>query len=150
MLQTRIVTTWDQAPLDIKYNYWGSSEEVDVVGSIWDFYDDSTRTRGIYLPYLLSPDPNGDISNSTTEALQFIGDSSSVKGDLVENLTLTSMMNPYNLTGTLFIPQYTTLTIEPGVIFYCHKSSGIRYLLIEINCLQFSIRCGRHHCCKRN
>jgi hypothetical protein len=125
IVQVRILTAWNQEPLDISYNWWGSSIEEDVVATIWDFFDDSTRTRGIYLPYLLSSDPNGDISNTTTKVLAFIGDSRSVRGDLVENLTLTSIMNPYNLTGTLFIPQYTTLTIEPGVIFYCHKSSGI-------------------------
>jgi hypothetical protein len=133
IIQIRIQLAWNQDPLDIKYNYWGSSEEVEVVESIWDFYDDSTRTRGTYLPYLLSPDLNGDISNTSTQVLQFIGDSSSVRGDLVENMTLTSIMNPYNLTGTLFIPQYTTLTIEPGVIFYCHKSSGICNPFIDFN-----------------
>lgn len=33
-------------------NYWGTTESVDILGQIYDWYDDNSRGRFLYLPFL--------------------------------------------------------------------------------------------------
>jgi hypothetical protein len=121
LYQVRILASWNTPPKDVKYNWWGSSNEWDVAMSIWDFFYDHTRARGDYIPYLVEPNINGNISLNYTE-LNFIN-FNSLRGIMNENYTLPSD-ETFNLTGTLFIPTGIQLVIESGVTIYCHPSSG--------------------------
>jgi hypothetical protein len=42
-------------------NYWGTTASVDILAQVYDFYDDSSRGRLLYSPYLQQPDSNAPL-----------------------------------------------------------------------------------------
>jgi hypothetical protein len=121
--QLRVVSSWTSTSLPFSLNWWGTNIEEEVADSILDFYDDSLRAIAIYLPYLMSPEFNATTSNDTS-TLHFVSSDDVVKGQLLEDYTFYAGEGPFNITGTLFVPQGKKLTIEEGVHFYCHPNAG--------------------------
>lgn len=42
-------------------NFWGTSANVDILSHVYDWYDDPSRGRLVYVPYLQNPDPNSPV-----------------------------------------------------------------------------------------
>jgi hypothetical protein len=122
--QLILVNAWNTGALSFDRNWWGTNVEEEVASTILDFYEDSLRSTVNYLPYLMEPAINGNISSENT-TLQFLSYNTFLKGDVDQNYTLAAGSGPYNLTGTLFVPEGRRLTIESGITFYCYPSSGI-------------------------
>lgn len=47
--------------LDATQNYWCSEDESEIMERIFDFFDDSSRGRVEYYPFLTEPDPNAPL-----------------------------------------------------------------------------------------
>ena len=46
--------------IDASLSYWGTADEANLTDAIFDGRDDIELTTVIYLPYLLTEDPEGD------------------------------------------------------------------------------------------
>jgi hypothetical protein len=117
-----VVTPSSQPSQNLTLNYWGSSDEREVIDKIYDFADDSTKARVLYLPYLMSMDPNDLSPNETT--LTFIGPNSTIAGDMTEDVHLPIEHSPYTATGTIVVDEGLTLSIDPGVIIRFKTSAS--------------------------
>jgi len=42
-------------------NYWGTVATVDILAHVYDWYDDSSRGRLLYIPYLQAPPPDAPV-----------------------------------------------------------------------------------------
>src|SRR3974377_1294430 len=47
------------------YNYWGTVASVDILAHVYDWYDDTSRGRLLFIPYLQNPDPNAPVPPPT-------------------------------------------------------------------------------------
>jgi hypothetical protein len=124
----QVTDLWGSPPMEVSYNWWGSSDERLVELRQWDFYDDHTRTIANYLPFLLEPSFLGDLSPVDSQ-LWFVNSNIWLRGNVISDFTLFGNQT-YYLNGTVFVPEGITLTIDPGAIFLCELNSG-NYLLDE-------------------
>jgi hypothetical protein len=143
LYQVRILMSSNNPPLDVRYNWWGSSNELDVAMTIWDFYYDYTRAKADYIPYLLGPSID---ANATNHSELSFNNFNVLRGTVNENYTLPSN-EIFNMTGTLLIPRGIQLVIQQGVTIYCHAYSGI--ILTVLNTNFFDLFCQNSYCCGR-
>jgi len=43
------------------HNYWGTVTSVDILAQVYDWYNDSSRGKFLYIPYLQDPDPDAPV-----------------------------------------------------------------------------------------
>ena len=68
-------------------NYWGTVTSVDILEQVYDWYDDSSRGRFLYIPYLQDPDPNAPVPPPQNLQANFIDDSASLSWDPIPSTT---------------------------------------------------------------
>jgi len=53
-----------------EYNWWGSTNKSEIESEIYDYYDDPTRVKVDFIPFLCEPYPTDFISNEEGECIQ--------------------------------------------------------------------------------
>ncbi len=62
-------------------NYWGTVATVDILAHVYDWYDDTSRGRLLYIPYLQDPDPNAPVPPPLNLRATFSDDSVTLSWD---------------------------------------------------------------------
>jgi hypothetical protein len=84
-------------------NYFGTTNNVNILAQIYDWYDDTARGRFLYIPYLQDPSPDSPVP--PPQNLRGVFGSSSI--------TLTWNPIPSTLTGYAYKVYYATHTGPP-------------------------------------
>lgn len=94
--------------IDGTNNYWGTTSSVDILAQVYDWYDDSSRGRLLYLPYLQEPSPDVPISPPLNLQVVTNGNSATLSWDALPSTTTgygykvyygTNNVPPYNGSG---------------------------------------------------
>ena len=65
------------------HNYWGTVATVDILGHVYDWYDNTSRGRLLYIPYLQDPDPVSPVPPPLNLWASFSGSSASLSWDAI-------------------------------------------------------------------
>lgn len=122
--------------IDGTLNYWGTVTSIDILSQIYDWYDDSTRGRLLYIPYLQEPDPNAPVPPPLSLQAQFTDSSANLSWDPIPSTSTgygykvyydtDSHEPPYDGTGLPQgnspidvgnVTQYTLTGLEDGVYY---------------------------------
>ncbi len=68
-------------------NYWGTVATVDILAHVYDWYDDSSRGRLLYIPYLQDPDPNAPVPPPQNLQASFTDGSADLSWDAIPSTT---------------------------------------------------------------
>jgi hypothetical protein len=76
-------------PYDISgtNNYFGTAAYVDINRQIYDWYDDSSRGKFLYVPYLQDPDPNAPVVPPQNLRADFTGGTAALSWDAIRSTT---------------------------------------------------------------
>lgn len=69
-------------------NFWGTSSTVDILAHVYDWYDDTSRGRLLYLPYLQDPDPNTPVAPPHNLRVTANGTSLNLSWDALPSTTM--------------------------------------------------------------
>jgi parallel beta-helix repeat protein len=69
------------------HNYWGAVATVDILAHVYDWYDDSSRGRLLFIPYIQDPDPNAPVPPPQNLRATFAGSSASLSWDVIPSTT---------------------------------------------------------------
>ncbi len=107
-LQVHYNTFYGNVPYDVSvqsgfdisgtHNYWGTVTNLDILAQIYDWYDDDSRGKFLYTPYLQEPSPDAPLPPPTGLSANFQNDS----------VTLTWDVLPSFITGWGYKVYYDT------------------------------------------
>ena len=80
-----VVTTWGD--INSTNNYWGTTSNVDILAQVYDWYDDSSRGRLLYIPYLQEPSPDAPLPPPLNLQAVVNGDSATLSWDALPSTT---------------------------------------------------------------
>ncbi|PKO23059.1 MAG: hypothetical protein CVU38_06075 [Chloroflexi bacterium HGW-Chloroflexi-1] len=87
-------SNWDvgvMSPPDINisgtHNYWGTVATEVILAHVYDWYDDSSRGRLLFIPYIQDPDPNAPVPPPWNLRANFAGGSVSLSWDAIPSTT---------------------------------------------------------------
>jgi len=69
------------------HNYWGTVATVDILAHVYDWYDDSSRGRLLFIPYVQDPDPDAPVPPPQNLRANFTGGSASLSWDAIPSTT---------------------------------------------------------------
>jgi hypothetical protein len=91
------------------HNYWGTVSSVDILEQVYDWYDDTSRGRLLYIPYLQNPSPDAPFPPPTGLTASFQDNSATLSWDAHPSFTTgwgykvyydtDSSLPPYEGTG---------------------------------------------------
>ncbi|MFH1860885.1 MAG: right-handed parallel beta-helix repeat-containing protein [bacterium] len=125
--------------VDAKYNWWGTTSEVEIQNKIYDWYDDSGKGRVIYKPYATQPWPWQYLPSYGTLSVT----SSPTGANILINGTDTGRITPVELplqvgsytltlTKTDYYPYTTLFIIGSGSVTYISATLTSLPLPLEI------------------
>lgn len=85
-------------------NYWGTTESVNILQQVYDWYDDTSRGRLLYIPYLQEPDPAAPVPPPLNISAEFSDDSLTVQWDPLPSTTTGYGYKVYYDTDEPFAP----------------------------------------------
>jgi len=94
------------------HNYWGTVATVDILTHVYDWYDDSTRGRLLYIPYLQDPDLNAPVPPPQNLRANFSGGSASLSWDVIPSTTTGYGYKVYYDTDASGPPYHGTGAVE--------------------------------------
>lgn len=103
--------------LNVKENYWGTTDQYLIRERIFDFDDWNNFAIAEYFPFLSIPNPNGDLSNDQEVKVQL--DLNHLGGRIWKDLTIPSRAEPYIV--------YSDLTVMPGVKFIIPPGAELQF-----------------------
>ncbi|KAJ8937252.1 hypothetical protein NQ318_005566 [Aromia moschata] len=109
--------------LNVRENWWGTSNENEIKERIFDFDDWNNHAIAQYRPYLLEDDFRA--SYSVTFASNATVDLDRLGGRIYEDLILSNRESPYIVQADITIMPNVTVTIYPGVIMEFAPNVGI-------------------------
>ena len=68
-------------------NYWGTVAAVDILEQVYDWYDDSSRGKLLYMPYLQDPDLDAPVPPPRNFSATFTGDTAQLSWDPIPSTT---------------------------------------------------------------
>ena len=113
--------------LDIKENYWGTSEQYEIQQKIFDFDDWNNYAIAQYHPFLLYSRFDSEESLAEREN-QVIDISQPLGGRIEDLLTLHARDEPYIVSSDITIMPKGTLIIKEGVELQFYPNVGILVL----------------------
>jgi hypothetical protein len=88
---------YDNSPFDVviqssydisgTLNYWGTTSSVNILNQVYDWYDNSSRGRLLYIPYLQDPSPDAPVPPPLNLAAGVSGDSVTLVWDAIPSAT---------------------------------------------------------------
>ncbi len=81
-----VVVLWSQ-DISGTNNYWGTVATVDILAHVYDWYDNSSRGRLLFIPYIQDPDPNAPVPPPQNLRATFAGGSASLSWDDIPSTT---------------------------------------------------------------
>ena len=96
-LQVHYNTFYGNVPYDVSvqsrfdisgtHNYWGTVINLDILAQIYDWYDDDSRGKFLYTPYLQEPSPDAPLPPPTGLSANFQNDSVTLAWDALPSFT---------------------------------------------------------------
>ena len=100
--------------IDAKLNWWGTTEECEIVNRIFDFQHRVQLSPVDFFPYLLSSKKTGAINSSIVRPFCFLKDAT-IGGILDRPLALSSAVSSYEVRDDIFILTNGSLSIPKNV-----------------------------------
>ncbi len=100
--------------IDAKFNWWGTSDECEIVDRIFDFQHRVQLSPVDFFPYLLSANKTSAVSSSIPRPSCFLR-GASIGGILHKPLTLSSACSPYKVRDDIIIVTNGSLVIPKNV-----------------------------------
>ena len=69
-------------------NYWGTVDNVDILAQVYDWYDDTSRGRLLYIPYLQDPSPDAPVPPPQNFSVTFAGNTAQLSWDPIPSTTM--------------------------------------------------------------
>lgn len=115
-----------ESTLDVKENYWGTTDQYRIKERIFDFDDWNNFAIAEYTPFLSIPNPNGDLS--TDQELQVHLDLNNLGGRIWQDLTIPARGMPYIVYKDLTVMPGVKFTLQPGTELQFYPNVGILVL----------------------
>lgn len=112
--------------LNVRENWWGTSDEQEITSRIFDFDDWNNHAIADYRPYLLQDSFQSSFSVSFTQ--NTTADLDNLGGRIYEDLTLTNRGRPYVIQSDLTVLPNVTMTVYPGAVMEFKPNVGILVL----------------------
>ena len=113
--------------LDATENYWGTTEQPQIVNRIFDFDDWNSFAIVEYFPFLVS-DRHNSRKFIGTKWRPIFDMSGPIGGRITENLRLRPRSHPYIVSRDLTVMNGVSLTIEAGTELQFYPNIGILVL----------------------
>ncbi|GFO27981.1 class a scavenger receptor srcr domain with c-type lectin domain [Plakobranchus ocellatus] len=113
-------------PMDVRYNYWGVTDELLIRSRIFDFDDWNNYVIAEYFPYLTEPDVQSRPSTGLPDKFEL--DSFQLGGRVDESRILPETGRPFVVDSDLTIMPGVTLTIPAGADLQFKPNVGILVL----------------------
>ena len=112
--------------INVTLNWWGTTNEENIVEKIFDFDDRNHLLVAQYFPFLLSPSISHVASSSHPRSYPpFLNNNREVGGQLDTDFTLTASGGPYTVTRDVTVLANATLTVEAGAVLTILPYVGI-------------------------
>ncbi len=112
--------------INVTLNWWGTTNEENIVERIFDFDDRNHLAVAQYFPFLLSPSISHVASSSHPRSYPpFLNNNREVGGQLDTDFTLTAFGGPYTVTRDVTVLANATLTVEAGAVLTILPYVGI-------------------------
>jgi hypothetical protein len=112
--------------LNVRENWWGTDNEIEIKEKIFDFDDWNNHAVADFKPYLLTD--NFEASYSTSFSSNHSVDLNRLGGRITTDLALPSRNTPYLIQSDITVMPEATLTIDPGVVMEFGPNVGILVL----------------------
>ncbi|CAG0893659.1 unnamed protein product [Cyprideis torosa] len=126
-LLTGIRTASINNSLNVRENWWGSSDVREIRRRIFDFDDWNSNGVAEFIPFYTRPVFESPLHHGTG-GLESEIDLDRLSGRIFRNLHLQKRPEPYVIRADLTIMPNVTLTIDPGVRLQFYPSVGILVL----------------------
>lgn len=115
-----------ESTLNVKENYWGTTDQYKIKQWIFDFDDWNNYAIADYFPFLSISNPGGDLSNDEEIKLEL--DLEHLGGRIWKDLTLPARGRPYIVYADLTVMPDATFTLQPGTELLFRPNVGILVL----------------------
>ena len=68
-------------------NYWGTADNINILDQVYDWYDDTSRGRLLYIPYLQDPDPDAPVPPPQNFVATCVGNTAQLSWDAIPSAT---------------------------------------------------------------
>ena len=112
--------------LDVKENYWGTTDQYMIKERIFDFDDWNNFAIADFFPFLSIGNPNGDLSNDKEIDIEL--DLNHLGGRIWKDLTLPARGMPYIVYSDLTVMPSVKFTLQAGTELQFYPNVGILVL----------------------
>lgn len=113
--------------VDVKENWWGTSDDNKIKKRIFDFDDWNNHAVANFRPYLKVDEFYSDTVTTSWDIIEPI-DMENLGGRIVNNLSIKYREKPYIIHSDITIMPESTVIIEPGVVMEFAPNVGILVL----------------------
>ena len=138
-------TTYNACQVDARYNWWSTSNTIEIQKKIYDFQNWNNRPRVQFRPFSTSRDFFHFKNTKTMSNTNMLG------GYVDYSMRLTSENSPYVVITDLTISRNSNITIQPGVTLLFKPRVGLLVLgnIFAVGTSKKPIRfCSLHTKCK--
>ena len=112
--------------LNVKENYWGTTDQYKIRDRIFDFDDWNNFAIAEYFPFLTTSNPEGVLSSG--QAIQIELDINELGGRIREDLTLPARNKAYVVVSDLTVMPNVKFTLQAGTELQFYPNVGILVL----------------------
>ena len=113
--------------LDVRENWWGSTQQSVIRDKIFDFDDWNSYAIAEYYPFLISNQFTSVVSNAEKE-IPVLDLTKPLGGRIETSLTLTKRLDPYVIRSDLTIMPSASMSVDAGVELQFYPNVGILVL----------------------
>ena len=112
--------------LNVKENYWGTTNQSDIKKRIFDFDDWNNFAIAEFLPFLTDSNVHGSVS--TGQEVEIELDINHLGGRIWQDLALPARPQPYIVHSDLTVMPDVNFTLQPGTELQFYPNVGILVL----------------------
>lgn len=112
--------------INVKENWWGSSDQIFIRKRIFDFDSWNSYARAEYLPFLIEGRFESRLSSEPKQ--EIIRNERELSGRIESNMVLFPSSTPYKVLSDVTVMPGVTLKIEPGTVLHFSPNVGILVL----------------------